>query len=62
MVSCSPTSGSHPNIECSKYNTVVDYLKEYIDSASDETVLLGTADHECGGLTLGGIVSTGEYQ
>jgi len=45
-----------------QYNKVVDYLKEYIDSASDETLLLGTADHECGGLSLGGIVSTGEYQ
>jgi len=44
------------------YNKVVDYLKEYIDSASDETLLLGTADHECGALGLGGIVNTGEYQ
>jgi len=45
-----------------QYNEVVDYLKEYIDSTSDETLLLGTADHECGSLSLGGIVNTGEYQ
>jgi alkaline phosphatase len=43
------------------YNEVVDYLREWIDD-NDDTVLIGTADHECGGLTLGGIVTTGEYQ
>lgn len=43
------------------YNEVVDYLREWIDG-NDDTVLIGTADHECGGLTLGGIVTTGEYQ
>ncbi|QRV78779.1 alkaline phosphatase [Ceratobasidium sp. AG-Ba] len=43
------------------YNTVVDYLKSWVDS-NDDTVLIGTADHECAGLTLGGIVTTGEYQ
>ncbi|KAG8705463.1 hypothetical protein FRC09_002940 [Ceratobasidium sp. 395] len=43
------------------YNEVVDYLRQWIDDNGD-TVLIGTADHECGGLTLGGIVTTGEYQ
>ncbi|CAE6461827.1 unnamed protein product [Rhizoctonia solani] len=43
------------------YNEVVDYLKKWVDS-NDDTVLIGTADHECAGLTLGGIVTTGEYQ
>jgi alkaline phosphatase len=43
------------------YNEVVDYLKSWVDD-NDDTVLIGTADHECAGLTLGGIVTTGEYQ
>ncbi|KAG8751490.1 hypothetical protein FRC11_009325, partial [Ceratobasidium sp. 423] len=43
------------------YNEVVDYLKKWVDD-NDDTVLIGTADHECAGLTLGGIVTTGEYQ
>ncbi|CAE6391386.1 unnamed protein product, partial [Rhizoctonia solani] len=43
------------------YNEVVDYLKKWVDS-NDDTVLIGTADHECAGLTVGGIVTTGEYQ
>ncbi|CEL60065.1 alkaline phosphatase [Rhizoctonia solani AG-1 IB] len=43
------------------YNEVVDYLREWVDKNQD-TVMIGTADHECGGLTLGGIVTTGEYQ
>ncbi|KAG9124932.1 hypothetical protein FRC07_009645 [Ceratobasidium sp. 392] len=43
------------------YNEVVDYLRQWIDD-NGETALIGTADHECGGLTLGGIVTTGEYQ
>lgn len=43
------------------YNRVIEYLKEFVDQNND-TVLIGTADHECGGLTLGGIVDTGEYQ
>ncbi|KDN46721.1 hypothetical protein RSAG8_04101, partial [Rhizoctonia solani AG-8 WAC10335] len=43
------------------YNEVVDYLKKWVGD-NDDTVLIGTADHECAGLTLGGIVSTGEYQ
>ncbi|KAJ1305659.1 hypothetical protein OPQ81_000655 [Rhizoctonia solani] len=33
------------------YNEVVDYLREWIDKNQD-TVMIGTADHECGGLTL----------
>ncbi|KDQ16615.1 hypothetical protein BOTBODRAFT_53735 [Botryobasidium botryosum FD-172 SS1] len=46
-----------------QYNEVVKYLKEWVDADPDgETVLVGTADHECAGLTLGGIVTTGEYQ
>ncbi|KAI0767625.1 alkaline-phosphatase-like protein [Fomes fomentarius] len=49
--------------EIIEYNEVVDYLKSVVDDDHyGETVLLGTADHECGGLTLGGIVTTGEYQ
>ncbi|KAF8598652.1 alkaline phosphatase-like protein [Ceratobasidium sp. AG-I] len=43
------------------YNRVVEYVKEFVDQNHD-TVLIGAADHECGGLTLGGIVDTGEYQ
>lgn len=33
------------------YNSVLAYIKEYIDSHPD-TQLLSAADHECGGLTL----------
>jgi len=45
------------------YNEVVDYLKEWVDADhSGQTVLIGTADHECAGLTLGGIIDNGEYQ
>ncbi|KAG8710384.1 hypothetical protein FRC11_004569, partial [Ceratobasidium sp. 423] len=43
------------------YNEVVDYFKKWVDD-NDDTVLIGTADHECAGLTLGCIVTTGEYQ
>jgi alkaline phosphatase len=38
----------------------VAYIKTYVDSS--DTTFIGTADHETGGLTLGGIVETGEYQ
>ncbi|QRV93563.1 alkaline phosphatase [Ceratobasidium sp. AG-Ba] len=43
------------------YNRVVEYLKNFVDK-NPGTVLVGTADHECGGLTLGGIVEGGNYQ
>ena len=36
-----------------QYNEVVKYLKSVVDDDKDgETVLIGTADHECGGLAL----------
>ena len=36
-----------------QYHELVAYLKSVVDDDKDgETVLLGTADHECGGLTL----------
>ncbi|KAG8728162.1 hypothetical protein FRC12_021970 [Ceratobasidium sp. 428] len=43
------------------YNRVVEYLKTFVDQNPD-TVMIGTADHECGGLTLGGIIETGDSQ
>ncbi|KDN46720.1 hypothetical protein RSAG8_04100, partial [Rhizoctonia solani AG-8 WAC10335] len=43
------------------YNEVVDYLKKWVGD-NDDTVLIGTADHECAGLAVGGIVTTGEYR
>ncbi|KAI0711542.1 alkaline-phosphatase-like protein [Earliella scabrosa] len=46
-----------------EYNELVEYLKSVVDDDKwGQTVMLGTADHECGALTLGGIVTTGEYQ
>lgn len=36
-----------------QYHEVVAYLKSVVDDDQDgETVLIGTADHECGGLAL----------
>jgi alkaline phosphatase len=36
-----------------QYHDTVTYLKSVVDDDKDgETVLLGTADHECGGLSL----------
>ncbi|KAH8928957.1 alkaline phosphatase-like protein [Atractiella rhizophila] len=44
------------------YNQVIDYLKQYVDSGkAGETILISHADHECGGLTMGGIATNGEY-
>ncbi|KAF8751065.1 Alkaline phosphatase [Rhizoctonia solani] len=42
------------------YNEVVDYLKKWVDS-NDDTVLIGTADHECAGLTVGGILLASQW-
>ncbi|KAI5837018.1 alkaline-phosphatase-like protein [Morchella snyderi] len=37
-----------------EYNRAMDAMREWIDEHDDsETVLISTADHECGGLTLG---------
>ncbi|KAG9099944.1 hypothetical protein FRC06_004685 [Ceratobasidium sp. 370] len=47
--------------EITMYNRVVEYLKTFVDQNPD-TILIGTVDHECGGLTLGGIVDTGDSQ
>lgn len=36
-----------------QYHEVVAYLKSVVDDDKDgETILIGTADHECGGLAL----------
>jgi alkaline phosphatase len=35
------------------YNTVMDYVREWIDEHPD-TIMMSAADHECGGLTLNG--------
>ncbi|KAG8934738.1 hypothetical protein FRC02_009319 [Tulasnella sp. 418] len=43
------------------FNEVVGYLKSYVDQHPD-TTFIGVADHETGGLTLGGINELGEYQ
>ncbi|KAI0681825.1 alkaline-phosphatase-like protein [Earliella scabrosa] len=46
-----------------EYNELVEYLKSVVDDDKwGQTVMLGTADHETGALTLGGIITTGEYQ
>lgn len=46
-----PTGHLHEILE---FNRAMDAMREWIDDHGDsETVLISTADHECGGLTLG---------
>jgi len=49
-----PTGHLHDILE---YNHAMDAMREWIDEHDDSpTVLISTADHECGGLTLGYVI------
>lgn len=48
--------------EVLEFNEVTQYLIDYTNAHINDTTLLGTPDHECGGLTLGGIITSGDDQ
>lgn len=41
--------------EILEYNDVVAWIKSYVDEHAHDTTFVAMANHECGGLTLGGI-------